>query len=120
MLERFKRTGLFRKAVEDERELLEDIIIDNTQAIEMASIYSNILSGLMDAFASVIANNMSTVMNTLTKITIVLMLPTLLASLYGMNVPLPFSEDPDAFWFIMVTSVMLILGGFAIFRNNRF
>lgn len=119
MMDRFKRTRFFRQAVEDERELLEDIIIDNTQAIEMANIYTNILSGLMDAFASVISNNLNAVMKTLTKITIVLMLPTFVASLYGMNVKLPFQEAQSAFLLITLFCVILIIGGFIVFSNKR-
>ncbi|MDZ7636315.1 MAG: CorA family divalent cation transporter [Bacteroidales bacterium] len=68
-------------------DLLEEATIENRQAIEMAKIYSDIQSGMMDAFASVISNNLSIVMKSLTIITIVLMVPTLVASFYGMNVP---------------------------------
>ncbi|MCS7086448.1 MAG: magnesium transporter CorA family protein, partial [Bacteroidia bacterium] len=108
MMERLRRTPFLRRALAEEKELLEDIIIDNTQALEMASIYTNILSGLMDAFASVISNNVNAVMKTLTKMTIVLMIPTLVSSFYGMNIALPFAESPWAFFYILGVSAMLI------------
>ncbi|MCS6969385.1 MAG: hypothetical protein NZM39_12470, partial [Bernardetiaceae bacterium] len=75
--------------------------------IEMANIHTNILSGLMDAYASVINNNMNQVMKTLTKITIVLMIPTLIASIYGMNIQLPFQNQANAFSIILSIAIML-------------
>jgi len=120
MMERFKKTAYFRKAIEDERDLLEDIIIDNAQAIEMANIYMSIMSGLMDTFASVISNNLNVVMKRLTKITIILMLPTFVASLYGMNVQLPGAESPYAFAVILALSLVLIVLGFFVFSDRRF
>lgn len=120
MMERFHRTRFFKEAAtEDERELLEDIVIDNQQAIEMANIYTNILTGLMDTFATVISNNLNQVMKTLTKITIILMLPTLLASLYGMNVSLPFQNNIGAFAVIAITCLALIGGGWVALSNKR-
>ena len=104
---------------EDESDSLEDIVIDNRQAIEMANIYSNILSGMMDAFASVISNNLNIVMKFLTSISIILMLPTLIASLYGMNVKLPFQNSPHAFLITIVISLALALGGILFFINRR-
>jgi magnesium transporter len=73
----------------EDRELLEDVIIENKQALEMANIYSNILSGTMDAFASIISNNLNIVMKVLTSVTIVMAIPTMVSSFFGMNVPLP-------------------------------
>jgi magnesium transporter len=120
MMERFHRTRFFKDAAtEDDRELLEDIVIDNQQAIEMANIYTNILTGLMDTFATVISNNLNQVMKTLTKITIILMLPTLLASLYGMNVELPFQAEAGAFTVIALTCLALIMGGWVALSNKR-
>ena len=77
---------------EDDKEWLEDVSIDNRQAIEMADTYSDILSGMMDAFASVISNNLNIVMKKLTVISLVLMVPTLISSFFGMNIPLPYSD----------------------------
>ncbi|NQT83276.1 magnesium transporter CorA family protein, partial [bacterium] len=96
-----------------------DVIVDNKQAIEMANIYSNILSGMMDAFASVISNNLSVVMKFLASVAIVLMLPTLVASIYGMNVEVPFKDSPYAFLIAMVASIVLAAISVAIFRRRR-
>lgn len=104
---------------EDDKDLLDDIIVDNKQAIEMANIYSNILSGMMDAFASVISNNLTIVMKFLTSVTIILMLPTLVASIYGMNVELPFQHSPHAFFITIGLSFCLSSVGVLIFLKNR-
>ena len=114
MMERFQRVQLYNLN-EESADLLEDVIIENKQAIEMANIYSNILSGMMDAFASVISNNLNVVMKVLTSITIILMLPTLVASIYGMNIQLPFADSPYAFSITMGISVILTIIGMVIF-----
>lgn len=82
------------KRYPDDTDLLEDVIIENKQAMEMCAIYSNIISGTMDAFASVISNNLNIVMKFLASITILLSIPTLFASFWGMNVGVPFAESP--------------------------
>jgi len=118
MMERLPRI----KALElndDDKELLEDVVIDNKQAIEMANIYSNILSGMMDAFASVISNNLNIVMKFLTSVTIILMLPTLIASIYGMNVTLPFQRSPHAFFIAIGVSFALSSIGVLVFLKKR-
>lgn len=84
VLEKMLKTDSIKQYPED-KELLEDVIIENKQAIEMANIYSGILSGMMDAFASVISNNLNIIMKTLATITIVMSIPTMIFSLYGMN-----------------------------------
>lgn len=104
---------------EEDKDLLEDIIVDNKQAIEMANIYSNILSGMMDAFASVISNNLTIVMKFLTSVTIILMLPTLVASIYGMNVELPFQHTSHAFFITIGLSFCLSSVGVLIFLKNK-
>lgn len=91
LLEKLQKTPYFQLRSEDERDFLEDVITDNKQAIAMANIYSDILTGTMDAFASVISNNMNVIMKRLTIISIALMFPTFITSFYGMNVDLPFS-----------------------------
>ncbi|MBS4535146.1 magnesium transporter CorA family protein [Clostridium sp. D2Q-14] len=95
------------KLYPEDEDLLEDVLIENKQAIEMASIYSNILSGMMDAFASVISNNLNIVMKVLTSITIVMSIPTMIASFYGMNVGLPLQNSPYAFLMILGGSIAL-------------
>ena len=92
---------------EDQKDFLEDIAIDNRQAIEMTDIYSNILSGMMDAFASVISNNLNIVMKRLTVVSLVLNVPTLIVSFFGMNIQLPFANSG---WIgtICVSSICLV------------
>lgn len=99
VMERLLR-GKGLKQYEEDRDLLEDVIIENKQAIEMANIYSSILSGMMDAFASVISNNLNMVMKFLAAITIVLSIPTLIASLWGMNVGVPWEGNPLGFLYV--------------------
>lgn len=107
VLEKLMRMDTIKQYPED-KELLEDVIIENKQAIEMANIYGSILSGTMDAFASIISNNLNIVMKTLTSITIVLSIPTMIFSLYGMNVRLPYQEQPWAFVFIIGLCILFI------------
>jgi magnesium transporter len=109
------------KMYPDDEELLEDVIIENKQAIEMAHIYSNILSGMMGAFASVISNNLNIVMKLLASITIVLALPTMIASFFGMNVALPFQADPNGF--LIVTCIAItasVVAVILLLRKNMF
>ena len=107
---------------EDDEELLEDVIIENKQAIEMGKIYSDILSGTMDAFASVISNNLNIVMKFLSVITIVLTVPTIVTSAFGMNVGgIPLSSHPMGFWIICGVSLILTLAaGIIIGKNKNF
>ena len=98
--------GRIIKLYDADEELLEDVIIEVKQAIEMCSIYSNVLSNTMDAFASIINNNMNIVMKTLTALTMVMALPNIVFGLYGINVndlPLPY------FWFVVSTASVLML-----------
>ncbi|GAB6107122.1 magnesium transporter CorA family protein [Fusibacter bizertensis] len=104
VLEKMLKLDAIKKYPEDE-DLLEDVIIENKQAIEMANIYSNILSGTMDAFASVISNNLNIVMKFLTSVTIVLAIPTMIASFFGMNVPVPLANQHFAFVIIIAISL---------------
>jgi len=110
---------LFRNLDEKGAELLEDAFTEARQAMEMANIHSNILSGMMDAFASVISNNLNVVMKRLTMISIVLMIPTFFASVYGMNVPLPFQTSTYAFWGILVLSGLLAAISAMLFTTRR-
>ncbi len=117
MILRLARTQKFRLTEEDQ-DLLEDVIVEYKQAIEMANVYSNILSGMMDAFASVISNNLNVVMKFLTSITFIIMLPTLVASIYGMNVDLPFQKSQNAFLIVVFIAALSAIMG-AIFVINR-
>ena len=104
---------------EDKTDLFEDIIIDNSQALEMANVYTNILNGTMEAYASIISNNLNVVIQRLTLITIILMVPTLVASFYGMNVDLPFMKSQYSFYFIVIFSVVVSLLLAWFFRRKR-
>ncbi|MCX7709264.1 MAG: magnesium transporter CorA family protein [Clostridia bacterium] len=106
VLEKMLRTENIKK-YPDDTELLEDVIIENKQAIEMATIYSSILSGTMDAFASIISNNVNIVMKFLTSVTIVLAIPTMVASFFGMNVKIPYKDNPHAFTIVLTISLVL-------------
>lgn len=114
MLERLQRSQIFRMFPEDE-ELLEDVITENQQAIEMTNVSRDILTSMMDAFASIISNNLNVVMKFLTSITIVLSIPTIVTSFFGMNVPLPFSESPFAPLYIILIFITLGIGVVIIF-----
>ena len=117
---KMKRTDFLKiRDDEDKADLFEDIIIDNSQALEMSNVYTNILSGTMDAYSSIISNNLNVVIQRLTLITIVLTVPTLVASLYGMNVPLPGSDSPFAFAAVVVVSIVLSLVMVFYFQRKR-
>ena len=121
VLEKLLRTEKIKKYPEDE-DLLEDVIVENKQAIEMAKIYSDILSGTMDAFASVISNNLNVVMKFLSTVTIVLSIPTMIASFYGMNFQhIPLGDNPYGFY--IVTAITLIVTVVLVFffkKKNLF
>jgi magnesium transporter len=117
MVERLQRSRLFNQYPEDD-DLLDDVITENQQAIEMTNITSNILSGMMDAFASIISNNLNTVMKFLASVTIIVNLPTLFAAFYGMNVKLPFMDNPYAFWMIVSFSLIVTFGVGYVFAKR--
>lgn len=118
---KIKRTDFLRIAdFELHSDLFEDIIIDNGQALEMSNVYTNILSGTMEAYASIVSNNMNLFIHRLTIVTIILMVPTLVASFYGMNLEyLPFAKSRFAFAIIILVSLMIGFGLVAFFRKNR-
>jgi magnesium transporter len=106
---------------EDEKEFLADLIVDNSQALEMANIYTNILSSTLDAFASIIANNQNEVLKRLSVITIVLTFPVLIASLFGMNVPSGFENSPYAFYIVGLLSFAIsVMIGWFFLRKKIF
>lgn len=102
-----------------DKELVEDVIIELKQALNTVNIYSDILTGTMDAFASIISNNVNTIMKRMTSLSIVLMLPTLIASFYGMNVDIHLEEVPFAFSLIVLFSIGLSTLAFVIFRKIK-
>jgi magnesium transporter len=113
------RNSRYFKSNEVDLELVEDVIIEIKQAIEMTHVYSDILSGMMDAFASVISNNLNIVMKKLTIITIALAIPTMVASFFGMNIK-NFMEDSNwAFGAIVIVAAALAVVGVALMRRNK-
>lgn len=118
VLQKLLRTPAIKKYEEDE-ELLEDVIVETRQAIEMSEVYSNVLASMMDAFASVISNNLNMVMKFLTSVTIILSLPAMVAAFYGMNVALPFAGSGHAFTIVLLISLGLSsLGALLFWRRN--
>jgi len=110
---KMKRTDLLKLGAEEKYvDLFEDIIIDNSQALEMSNVYTNILSGTMEAYASIVSNNLNVIIHRLTIVTIILLLPSMVASFYGMNLEfLPFNQYRYAFPLIILTS---LLGGVGV------
>ena len=99
--------GKIIKLYEEDEDLLEDAIIENKQAIEMAKIYSDILSGTMDAYASIISNNLNIVMKVLAVITIIMSIPTIIGGFWGMNVNVPFASNPYGFYIITAITMLI-------------
>jgi magnesium transporter len=112
MMERVQRTQIFNYYEEDQ-DLLEDVLTENQQAIQMTNINTEILSSMMDAFASIISNNLNTVMKALAAITIIINVPAVVAAFYGMNVKLPGEQHPLAF--LAVLGISFALTALAIF-----
>jgi magnesium transporter len=121
VLEKIMRINIIKKYSEDE-DLLEDVIIENKQAIEMANIYSGILSGMMDAYASIISNNLNIVMKLLTSITILMAIPTMFSGFFGMNLKnIPFETSPFGFWIVLGISILTAcIAGFILAKKNLF
>lgn len=117
---KMKRADFLRiREDEDLTDLFEDIIVDNSQALEMANIYTSILSGTMSAFGSIISNNLNLTIRRLTLITIVLMVPTLVASFFGMNIPLPLQENERGLVYIILISILISMLVIWYFRRKR-
>jgi magnesium transporter len=106
LMERLQKMKLFTQYPEDE-DLLEDVITENQQAMGMIDISNNILSSMMDAFASIISNNMNVVMKFLASMTIIMSIPTIVTSYFGMNVAIPGGNDPFAYLWIIVLFIVM-------------
>lgn len=114
-----KLGNIFNEKDYQNPELTEDVLIELKQAHNMVNIYSDILTGTMDAFASIISNNVNTIMKRMTSLSIVLMVPTLIASFYGMNVDIHLEHVPHAFSLIALISVCLSVTALIIFRKIK-
>jgi len=120
VLERLMRQDVLRRYPED-TDLLEDVIIENKQAIEMCSIYRDIMNNATDSFASVISNNLNITMKTLTSLSVLLSIPTIIASLWGMNVSIPFKDSPFGFWLILgVAGIVALAAAVLMAKKNMF
>ena len=100
-------------------DLIEDVNIEMTQARETTNIYSNILESTMDTYQSIINNNMNTIMRTLTSVTIILMLPTLISSFFGMNLINGMETSPIGFAIAIILSLIISVASWAVFRHKR-
>jgi len=120
MMERVQRTQIFNYYEEDS-DLLEDVLTENQQAIQMTNINTEILSSMMDAFASIISNNLNGVMKALAAITIIINVPAVVAAFYGMNVTLPGEGHPLAFLTVIGISLSLTaLATFIFYKRDWF
>ena len=109
------------KHYDEDQDILDDAVIESRQAMEMADIYRDVLSGTMDAFASVIGNNQNKVMKLLTALTIIITIPTLIASFFGMNTPLPLQTHKLGFWIIVGISALCSgIAALIMFRKKMF
>ena len=109
VLNKMVRTPSIKRYEEDE-DLLEDVIVENRQALEMATIYGDILSRIMDAFSAIISNNQNTVMQFLTVVTLIMAIPTIVSGFFGMNVSgIPFENNPNGFWITMLITCIICL-----------
>jgi magnesium transporter len=113
------RNGRNMNGIVHDEDLMEDVIIETKQALEMANVYSDIQTGMMDAFASIISNNLNVIMKQLTAVTILLMIPNLVAGLFGMNVPNSFENSPFAFGYVIAISIILALIGILLFKKKN-
>ena len=109
------------KMYEEDEDLLEDVIIENKQAIEMVEMYSNILMNMSDTFASIISNNLNLVMKFLASITIMLAVPTIIFSLWGINVPVPFQDTEVGFYYVVgIAMCCTIVAVIMLWRKDLF
>ncbi len=105
---------------EEDEALLEDVGIENRQALDMCNIYRDILSGMMDAYASIISNNQNVIMKLLTVATIIISIPTLVASFWGMNTGVPFKDEPWGFYVVLgISIVAAAVAGYFLLRNKK-
>ncbi|GAA0235874.1 magnesium transporter CorA family protein [Metaclostridioides mangenotii] len=108
------------KKYPDDEDLLEDVIVENRQAVEMAKIYGDILSRIMDAFSAIVNNNQNNVMQFLTVVTLIFSIPTIISGFFGMNVNgIPFDTGPLGFWMVVfVTTIICTVVAIFMFRNK--
>ncbi len=109
------------KLYEEDEDLLEDVIIEYKQAVEMVEMYSHILNSMMEVFASIISNNLNLVMKFLATVTIILAIPTLISGLWGMNVPVPFTDNPFGFLIVLTFAICVSgIAGYVLWKRRMF
>lgn len=113
LMMKLARTNILQ-LTDDEKDFLDDLVVETSQALETANTYTTILSSSLDAFASIISNNQNEVLKRLTTLTIGLSVPVLIASIYGMNVPIPYSDSHLAFWLPVIISFVIL--GFVVWH----
>ncbi|MCS7278933.1 MAG: magnesium transporter CorA family protein [Thermodesulfobacteriaceae bacterium] len=120
------QSGRYIRLTEEDLELLEDVQIENKQAIEMTKIFTSILANTMDAYASIINNNVNVIMKFLASMAVILSIPTIIYSMYGMNIPLPFQEldplkgTPSAFFIVNVIIFGICSFLYLIFKKRKY
>ncbi|MCB0511319.1 MAG: magnesium transporter CorA family protein [Bacteroidetes bacterium] len=119
ILEKHKETLSTQDNSLKNNKIIRDVMIEYSQAIDMSNVYSSILGNMMSAFGSIISNNLAYVVNRLTGVTIVLMIPTLIAGIYGMNIPLPFQEHPFAFSIVIIITAVVTGISLYYFRHKK-
>jgi magnesium transporter len=119
VIERIKHNAAKIGLTVEETEMVDDIIIENNQCYKQAEIYSNILAGLMDARVSIVSNNLNILMKTLNIITIGIMVPTFVVSAFSMNVKIPLSEHPQAFWIVIVLALLSVLSFMSFWKFKK-
>jgi magnesium transporter len=119
VLEKLKINAAKQGLTQEELEYLDDTLIENGQCYRQAEIYSNILAGLMDARVSVVSNNLNVLMKTLNIITIGIMVPTFVVSVFSMNVSIPMEKHPHAFWMILALSILAVAGFYFIWKKKK-
>ncbi len=119
VLNKMLKTSRIKKYHDDD-DLLDDVIVENRQALEMATIYGDILSRIMDAFSAIISNNQNNVMQFLTVVTLIVSLPTLISGFFGMNVGgIPLATNPNGFWLIsLISAIICIIITFFMSKNK--
>lgn len=118
VVQRLGKRRLFQ-STEDDEELIEDVLDETKQAIETVKIYDRIVIDTANTFATIISNDVNRTVKTLTSITIILMIPTLVASIYGMNIPLPWQDSPHAFWIVLGMLLLSSTLGVVFFYRSK-
>lgn len=119
VMEKLMRQETVLRRFPEDTELLEDVIIENKQAMEMCAIYRDIMSGTMDAFASIISNNLNITMKVLTVLTFVTSVPTIISSIWGMNLKVPFEDHPAGFWIVLGLSVVAAVLSYVVLAKKK-